>query len=219
MAAVMSVFFHLLLSTYAALFPICNPLGNAAIFVSITSSLNDAERRRQAFKGVLYMLALLLAFFAAGTWILTFFGISLDGVRIAGGLIVCRVGMQLLSPKKSDHHTPEEEAEAKSKPDVSFSPLALPLLAGPGSLSVVISMSASVRGDYVISYGAISAGIFLVCLTCLATLWQSKRLLDFLGVNGANALTRIMGFLLLCMGVQFIIAGVTGLIKTLVAGS
>lgn len=211
----MSVFFHLLVSTYAALFPICNPLGNAAIFVSITSSMSDADRRRQAFKGCVYMLGLLMVFFAAGTWVLHFFGISLDGVRIAGGLIVCRVGMLLLNPKKSDHHSPEEEAEAKTKPDVSFSPLALPLLAGPGALSVVISMSASVKNPLVPSYAAIATGIFLVCLTCLFTLWQSKRLLEFLGVNGANALTRIMGFLLLCMGVQFMISGIVNLLAGL----
>lgn len=193
--------------TYAALFPIANPLGNAAIFLSITDGEKSVLRRSQALKGSLYMLGILLLFFVGGNFIMRFFGITLDGVRIAGGLVVAHVGFKLMTPRKEDTHGPEEEAEAKAKPDISLSPLAIPLLAGPGSMAVVMSLSSYHPTVLHSGMGGIVAGILAVCATCWLTLREAELVLRVLGVNGANALTKIMAFLLLAIGVQLTLNG------------
>lgn len=193
--------------TYAALFPIANPLGNAAIFLSITPGEKSGLRRSQALKGSLYMLGILLMFYVAGTFIMKFFGITLDGIRIAGGIVVARVGIKLMNPRKEDTHQPEEEAEARSKPDISLSPLAIPLLAGPGSMAVVMSMSSYHLDPFGGGMFGIIAGIIAVCATCWIMLREAEWVLRVLGVNGANALTKIMAFLLLAIGVQLTLAG------------
>ena len=202
-----SEFLHSFAMTYAALFPIANPLGNAAIFLSITPGEKSGQRRSQALKGSIYMFLILLLFFIAGNFLMRFFGITLDGIRIAGGLVVAHVGFKLMTPKKEDTHGPEEEAEARAKPDISLSPLAIPLLAGPGSMAVVMSLSTFHPSAFQAGMAGIAAGIAAVCLTCWVMLREAEIVLRVLGVNGANALTKIMAFLLLAIGVQLTLNG------------
>lgn len=209
-----SDFFHAFVLTYAALFPICNPFGNAAIFLSITDGEKAAQRHQQALKGCLYMLGILLVFLVAGNAIMRFFGISLDGVRIAGGLVVAHVGFKLLSPKREDTHSKEENAEAVAKSDISLSPLAIPLLAGPGSMAVVMSLSSLQDSWFSVHMLGLAAGIFAVCLTCWLMLREADSVLGVLGVNGANALTKVMAFLLLAIGVQLAMDGTQGWMDT-----
>lgn len=206
--------FEIFLTTFAALFAICNPLGNAAIFLSITEGEKSALRQQQALKGCIYMLAILLAFFFFGQAIMSFFGLSLPGIRIAGGLVIVKIGFGLLAPKQVDTHSPEEHAEAVAKSDIAFSPLAMPLLAGPGSIATVIGLTAAKTSQSAWAYGEMLGAIIAVVLVCWVILANSERLLGLLGVNGANALTKIMGFILLCIGVQLLIDGVMQLVKT-----
>jgi multiple antibiotic resistance protein len=208
-----AVGFHLFFTTFATLFAICNPLGNAAIFLSITGGEKSDERRSQALRGCLYMLAILLAFFFFGQVIMQFFGLSLPGIRLAGGLVIMKIGFNLLTPSPKHNHSPEEHAEAIEKPDISFSPLAMPLLAGPGSIASVVGMAALIPHANVWDYGQVIAAIFAVVFVCWILLANAERLIGFLGVNGANALTKIMGFILLCIGVQLNIDGVLELVK------
>jgi len=206
----MADFIQLIVTTYAALFPICNPLGNAAIFLSMTDGEKRSQRAAQALKGSLYVFGILAGFLLAGTFILSFFGISLEGVRIAGGFVVASVGVRLLSSSRHQSQQPNEEAEAKEKPDISFTPLALPLLAGPGSIAVV--MTQSTQNPHVLSWPTLASliGIALISATCWIVLREADKVLGVLGVNGATALTKIMAFLLLCIGVQLMIAGIQG---------
>lgn len=193
--------------TYAALFPIANPLGNAAIFLSITPGEKSGQRHVQALKGCLYMFGILILFFVGGNLLMRFFGITLDGIRVAGGLVVAHVGFQLMQPRKENTHGPEEETEAKAKPDISLSPLAIPLLAGPGSMAVVMSLSSYHATAFQAGMLGIAAGIAAVCVTCWIMLREADLVLGVLGVNGANALTKIMAFLLLAIGVQLTLDG------------
>ncbi len=202
--------FNTFVATYAALFPICNPLGNAAIFLGLTEGQDAATRNSQARKGSLYMFALLFGFFVSGTTLMHFFGFSLEAVRIAGGLVILRVGFNLLTPSKEQTHPAEEEAEAQTKEDISFSPLALPLLAGPGALAVVMGMSSTIAAPDYGQYASITCAIATVCATCWACLRESAGLQRALGRTGMNALTRIMGFLLICIAIQLLIGGITG---------
>ena len=202
---------HLLVAVIATLFPITNPLGNAAIFLSITDGENREQRRQQAFKGCLYMFFILTAFFLGGDLIMKFFGLSLEGIRIAGGLVISKIGFDLLAPKREQTYSDEEHQEAKEKPDVSFSPLAMPLLAGPGAIASIMGMISLMPSRAPVNYLAIVGGVFLVCTISWLVLRESEYLMKWLGVNGANALTKIMGFILLCIGVQLVINGYLGI--------
>lgn len=207
----MEQYLHLAIATLATLFPITNPFGNAAIFISITENFSDAERRNQALKGCIYMFFIILIFFIGGSFIMKFFGLSLEGIRIAGGLVIGKIGFNLLNPKREDTHSDEEHIEAKEKKDISFSPLAMPLLAGPGAIASVMSMASLIPDNNMISYLAVSIGILISCIICWLVLRESELIMKILGVNGANALTKIMGFILLCIGVQLMIDGYLGL--------
>lgn len=207
----MAAFIHLILTTFLALFPITNPFGNAGIFLSLTAGQGTKERQRLALRGAIFMFCILESFLIGGGFILRFFDLSLAGIRIAGGLLIARFAFNQLQPKRENTQSDEEQAEAMEKEDISFSPLAIPLLAGPGAIATVMSISSLVQAPALVSYAAFSVGILLASIACWIVLRQAEGMVRFLGVNGANALTKIMGFLLLCIGVQLIINGIVEL--------
>lgn len=197
---------QLAIAALIALLPIINPFSTAPMFLAITEGDTDAERQEQAGKAVIYMICILVAFLVGGSMIMKFFGLSLPGLRIAGGILVAGVGMRMLYPKDNAEQTKAEHLESKRKRDVSFTPLAMPSLAGPGAISVTIGLTSLAKSwlDFV----SIIIGILLVAALVYATLRASTKLVKVLGVNGLHAMTKIMGFLILCVGVQFIVNGV-----------
>ena len=197
---------QLVIATAVALLPIINPFSTAPMFLAITEGHSEAERRAQATRSVIYMICILAAFLVGGTFIMKSFGLSLPGLRIAGGILVAGLGMGMLKPKEDDGQTQAERQETRSKRDVSFTPLAMPILAGPGAISVTIGMTSLASG--LMDYLSIMGGILLVAALIYITLRLSTRLVRLLGVTGLNAMTKIMGFLILCVGVQFIVNGV-----------
>lgn len=197
---------QLAIATLVALLPIINPFSTAPMFLAITKGYTDAERRMQARKAVIYMVCILVAFLVSGTFIMKFFGLSLPGLRIAGGILVAGVGMHMLHPKDEGDQTRAERLESKLKRDVSFTPLAIPSLAGPGAISVTIGLTS--LAENWLDFVSIIVGIFLVAILVYVTLRLSTRLVKVLGVTGLNAMTKIMGFLILCVGVQFVVNGV-----------
>jgi multiple antibiotic resistance protein len=196
-------------STVIALLPIVNPLAMIGLVISITANLTDEERNDQIRRACIYMFCILVAFLVAGSLIMGFFGISIPGLRIAGGLIVSYLGFRMLFPAETAISGPER-TEAIHKPDVSFTPLAMPGLSGPGSIAVVIGLSSTLQeGDYVlIGHALVVVGIAITALISYFVLRASTRLHALLGTTGINAVSRIMGFLLICIGVQFVINGV-----------
>ena len=196
------------LATYAALIPICDPLGNTPLFLAITQRNTAADRNRMALKAAIYMTLLLLFFFIAGNFILHFFGLSMEAVRISGGLVLALLGLKIMNSKHDGSSSPEEKAEAIHKEDISFTPLAMPLLAGPGSIAAVMGMG-SLYAPISAGAAGVGVGILLVSLTCFVILRHSPILMKIIGVNGAAALTKIMGLLLLCIGVQLTLNGLS----------
>ncbi len=207
----MEYWVHIILLTVSTLFPITNPFGNAGIFLSLTADQDSTRRRELAFKGALYMFCILEVSLLGGSWILNFFGLNMDGIRVAGGILIAHFGFAQLSPQPKPTHSPEEHQEALEKEDISFTPLAMPLLAGPGAIASIIGVSATIK-PVMASYVAATLGIVITCGICWVVLRESEQLMRFLGVNGANALTKIMGFLLLCIGVQLVISGVSAIL-------
>lgn len=196
----------LVIATVVALLPIINPFSTAPMFLAITEGDTGRKRLEQARRAVIYMICILLAFLLGGTYIMKSFGLSLPGLRIAGGIVVAGLGMGMLKSSDDGGQTQAERLESCSKRDVSFTPLAMPILAGPGAISVTIGLASIADG--LVDYASITLGILLVAALIYITLRLSSRLVKFLGVNGLNAMTKIMGFLILCVGVQFVVNGV-----------
>jgi multiple antibiotic resistance protein len=203
-------FLQLVLGTVIALLPIINPPASAPVFLAITEGDDESWRRKQAFRGACYMTGILVVFLIGGSFIMPFFGLSLPGLRIAGGLLICGIAFSMFAPKKDDEEERLRRAEAKAKRDISFSPLAMPMLSGPGSIAVTIGFSSLATSwlDYV----AIILGIIIVAVISFLVLSISSRLVSAIGTNFMSGLTKIMAFLLLCIGIQFIVNGVVGVI-------
>ena len=190
------------LATFAGLLPIANPFSTVVVFLALTARLSEEARGRQATLACLYALGVLLVFLFAGAVIMNFFGISIPALRVAGGLIVARVGFGMLSPPEPDGTLDP----APSRLDIAFTPLAVPMLSGPGSIAVTIGMAAG--AESVVDYFAVAAGIGLVIVVSWVILRSARSVNRMLGEQGIDALTRIMGFLLVCIGVQFIGIGI-----------
>jgi|SRR5690554_1460656 len=199
---------ELAIATVIALLPIINPFSTAPLFLAITEGDSEEDRKEQARKGVIYMIGILVSFLIGGTFIMQAFGLSMPGLRIAGGILVAGIGMRMLYPKDNSLQTREEHLESRRKRDISFTPLAMPSLAGPGAISVTLGLTSLASG--LLDFVAIILGILLVSAMVFVSLRLSTKLVGVLGVNGLHAMTKIMGFLILCVGVQFIVNGIVG---------
>ena len=195
------------LGTVIGLLPIINPLAAAPTFLAITEGDNDERRREQARKGCFYMVCILISTLIGGTVMMNFFGISIPGLRISGGILMAGIGMKMLDPHKpGSQEIIEEHEAARRKVDISFSPLAMPMLSGPGSIAVTIGFTSLATGW--IDYVALITGIVCVALITYIVLRLSGKIAGLIGPVGVNAMTKIMGFLIMCMGVQFVVNGV-----------
>jgi len=203
--------------TTLTLLPIINPVGTAVLLLGIGAHLDPASRERQVRKACIYATGILVAFLLLGTLIMEVFGISIPGLRIAGGLVIAFLGFRMLFPDAVPTMSPEALAEARAKADISFSPLAMPSLSGPGSIATVISMSSTIRHEeqgarVIVEHVGVVIGIAVAALVCYFVLHAAEQLSKKLGSAGIGAIARIMGFLMICIGVQFVINGVRELL-------
>lgn len=203
-----------------ALLPIVNPFSVIGMVLAITADLTPQEREHQIRRACIYMFCILAAFLVAGSLIMKFFGISIPGLRISGGLIVAYLGFRMLFPDPQPLSAPERN-EAIEKEDVSFTPLAMPGLSGPGSIALVVGLSARLQqgSDIVAAHLLVIVGIGITALISYWVLRSATRLQRMLGNTGINAVTRLMGFLLVCIGVQFAINGILEIMAEARAGS
>ena len=191
--------------------PIVNPFSTAPVFISMTAHVSSKERHMTATMACLYMGLLLLVFLFIGALILQFFGISLKSLRLAGGLVIAYIGFRMLFP--SEQVNPPENDEPKHDPrQLAFTPLALPMLCGPGSISVVLAMATQLSANEamlnkIVGYVVVAIGIILSAFICWLVLWSSGSVVRFLGKSGIEAITKLMGFLLICIGMEFVLSG------------
>ncbi|GAB3866407.1 MarC family protein [Nocardioides maradonensis] len=190
-----------------ALLPITNPIGAVAAFAGLTSGDDPAQVRRQAPLVALYVFAILGVFALLGSLVLDAFGISLPALQIAGGLVVGHSGFGMLN-QRAPITTPEAD-HAVAKTSVAFSPMALPLVAGPGAIGVVTALSARNPGvESRLALVVAAAGIAVVIGLALRF---ATPLIEKLGPSGVGALSRVMGFLILAIGVELVAHGVLAL--------
>ncbi|WP_436858582.1 MarC family NAAT transporter [Citrobacter tructae] len=203
--------------------PLANPLTTVALFLGLAGNMGAAERNRQSLMASIYVFAIMMVAYYAGQLVMNTFGISIPGLRIAGGLIVAFIGFRMLFPQPKGHESSAAEKqgeEREDKPDanIAFVPLAMPSTAGPGTIAMIISSASTVRHgstfpDWVITVAPplIFALVGVILWGCLRS---SGAIMRLVGKDGIEAISRLMGFLLVCMGVQFIINGVLEIIKT-----
>ncbi len=204
---------EIFLTVFAALFSVVNPFGAVPVFLAMSPGMSKTERKDTVLHASLYFLLILLAFFFAGSAILGFFGITLTSLRIAGGIIIFSSGAQLMSGKMRQSRAINQavEDEAIEKEDISFTPLAMPLLAGPGSISLVIGYFTEYN-DWV-SRGVTVFSIIVVTITVFSILRAAPMIFKLLGVAGIKAISRIMGFLVMAIGIELIISSVQQILK------
>lgn len=206
-----SNFWELILGTVIALLPLINPLAAAPTFLAITEGDTPTRRNQQLRMACIYMVTILVSFLIGGSFIMGFFGISIPGLRIAGGLLVAGIGSgMLLAPPRDPVENNKETEAARAKRDIAFSPLAMPMLSGPGAIAVTLGFT-SLAQDWM-DYIAIIIGILIVAAIIYSTLRVSGKIVLVIGLTGMNALTKVMGFLILCIGIQFVVNGVLGII-------
>ena len=204
--------------------PLANPLTTVALFLGLAGDMNFQERNRQARQASIYVFAIMVVAWYAGSAVLNTFGISIPGLRMAGGLIVAFIGFRMLFPAKPAGHSVEakhklDEQEATKEPvNIAFVPLAMPSTAGPGTIAMIISSATTVRSGVDFPAWVISVAPVLTFLLVSLILWVSLRssgaIMKLVGKSGIEAISRLMGFLLVCMGVQFIINGVLEVVRT-----
>ncbi len=199
-----NLFFYASL-TFGALLPVVNPFSTAPVFVTVTKGFSDGHRKQQARSAAIYMTVILLVALFTGAMVLEFFGITLPILRIGGGLVIARVGFSMLDAPADSTDAESELMYVPGTADVAFMPIALPMLAGPGSIALTIAMATERTG--LGSYIGMAIGIALVALVAWVILHFSTVVVGFIGKTGMNALTRIMGLLLICIGIQFVVSG------------
>jgi multiple antibiotic resistance protein len=191
---------HSAAATFLALFPIVDPFGGIPIFFTMTASWTAKERQKTAIKTGLWVFAILVTFLFFGRFVLYFFGISLPVIKIAGGLIVANTAWGMVTSHA--RITPEETHEAEVKDDISLTPLAMPLMSGPGAIGVVMALAAHV--DTEMSYLGMVIGIAAIALSVSLFFLLGGPLVKRLGPSAVGAINKIFGFLILAIAVQLV---------------
>lgn len=199
---------------------IANPVTSATVLLALTAHYPEAERNRQVFRAAIYVAIVLLVSFYAGSVVMRLFGISIPGLRLAGGLIVSYIGFGMLFPPDRTREPGAQVAPSDAMPtmplrDISFVPLTMPCTTGPGTIAFIISAASTIPTrsySYSVHLAVITVAV-LFTLEFWACLRGATTILRWLGQGGVDALSRVMGFLLVCIGVQFAINGAHELLQ------
>jgi multiple antibiotic resistance protein len=202
------------LAIFTALFSVVNPFGAIPIFLALTNDLDIKTRRNQALKTSIYMIIILLVFFFAGKLILNFFGIRIEDIRIAGGILISITAFQLVLPgsHKGKPIAKEVQEEGMEKDDISFTPMAMPVLSGPGAIAVIIGIFNETNAT--IGYINTVLSVILLAVFAYFILSYSEKIQKMLGKAGMAALSRMMGFIVLAIGVSMIMNGLLPLLRS-----
>ncbi|ELQ9312228.1 MarC family NAAT transporter [Serratia marcescens] len=200
------------------LLPLTNPLTSIAMFLGLSGRMTIVEQKTQSFMASIYVFLIMLVSYYGGQMVMHTFGISIPGLRIAGGLIVALIGFRMLFPQQSEQEAPEvvhksKELRKDNTTNIAFVPLAMPGTAGPGTIAMIISSASTMKNNplgfqnWVLFVGPIVTFLLIAIILWLC-LRSSAFIMRVVGRSGIEAISRLMGFLLICMGTQFIINGI-----------
>ncbi|MBS0232388.1 MAG: MarC family protein [Proteobacteria bacterium] len=206
------------LVAFPALFSIVNPFGGALIYSQITLGRPHPERVALAWRVATYSAIVMLVSLLIGATLMSFFGVSIDALRVAGGTVVAVSGWRMLyNPQESEDRKQDHASNARPSvawnTDIAFFPLTMPFTTGPGTISVAIALSAnrpSTTEALLPFFAGAGSAAVAVALIVGASYASADRLVSLLGPGRARILTRLSAFLLLCIGVQILMTGIQG---------
>lgn len=201
--------------SFVTLLVIIDPFMIVPVFIGLTRNDSSLKRERIARKTCVIAMILLVFFALAGDYLLDVMGISEPAFRIAGGFLLLLAGVEMVMAKSTGSRIPTnaEEKEAIDRDDISVFPLAIPLIAGPGSMtSIVVLMREAEHRGATVEMGVILIAIFVLFLTYIA-MRMAEKLMKLLGVTGMNVLTRVFGVIVAALATQYIVHGVTAVVK------
>ena len=205
---------ELFIYLFASLFSVLNPIGAVPIFVGMTTNFEKKERLRVSLWTSINVLLILIISYFVGQYVLSFFGITINALRIAGGIIIANSGFALLNTNfnKTRGINKKVEMESQSRSDISLTPLAIPILAGPGSISLLIAFYQEHHAKVTDIVSSILA-IVMVSAVIYLILRSAHYLAKALGPSGIIAISRIVGFLTIAIGIQYIISSVLSIVR------
>ena len=200
--------FELLLDTFLLLFIVIDPIGLAPMFAALTQGESDAWRRRMAVRATAIAALVLIVFALLGDRLLAALNIGLPAFRIAGGVLLLLLAIDMVFARHSGVRAPtlREQAEAEHRKDISVFPLAIPLIAGPGAITTVL-LTAGSRNESLAATAALLVMLAVVLGLALVSLLLSSRIVRLLGETGANVVSRVLGIVLAALAVQFMLDG------------
>jgi multiple antibiotic resistance protein len=203
------------LHAFASIFTIVNPVGGLITFISLTSGLNATERRDIAWRAVTIACALAIIFAVSGDLILRAFGATVDSLRVAGGILLFMVAVDMMHARISrESVTAEEIKDAAKKEDISVFPIAMPLLTGPGAITTAIVL---IRTGRTLDFKIIVIAAMLLTFAISYFIFRSAdRVNRLLGITGALVVTRVMGLLLAAIAVNFIAVGTWNIYRSMI---
>lgn len=192
---------------FMAFFAVMNPISNTPLFLALTSHNNTITRRKVALQSVLVAFGIIFLFILAGNSIFKIFGITLPAFKITGGILITMIGFEALQGKSSNVQTPDMKAHEQSHDSdlsVAVSPLGIPLLAGPGTITTAVNFVSS--GDTIHMIITTLTFALLCAITYMCFIF-SREIQQFLGQIGINVVIRLMGLILAVVGVEMLITG------------
>lgn len=196
----------LFISALVTLLVVIDPPGAAPIFASLTTNATDAARRAMAWRSVLIASGILLGFAAFGEPFLGALGISLDAFRVAGGIMLFLIAVDMVFEKRTKRR--EERAQSVEQEDVSVFPMAMPMIAGPGSIAAVMLLTS--RADTAIEYAAVYGALAIVLVLTLVALLAAGPIMRRVGAKVEAMITRLLGVILAALAAQIVIDGLKG---------
>lgn len=212
----METVFPFALWCFTSLFTITSPLSTMPVFLTMTQSLDEKERRAVAIRSTLVACCALLLFVLAGQFLFKFFGISTNGFRIVGGIIIFRIGFDMLQAKYTPMNLRKEEIKEYAN-DVSVAPLGIPLLCGPGAIANAIVLMQEAHSFEMKT--ALIVAIVLVYVVTFCLLRWAGQLVKFVGETGNNVMMRLMGLILMVIAVECFVSGARPILTEILHGS
>lgn len=212
----METVFPFALLCFTSLFTITSPLSTMLLFLTMTQSLDEKERRAVAIRATLVACCALLLFVLAGQFLFKFFGISTNGFRIVGGIIIFRIGFDMLQAKYTPMNLRKEEIKEYAN-DVSVAPLGIPLLCGPGAIANAIVLMQEAHSFEMKT--ALIVAIVLVYVVTFCLLRWAGQLVKFIGETGNNVMMRLMGLILMVIAVECFVSGARPILTEILHGS
>ncbi|MEJ8475953.1 MarC family protein [Roseibium algae] len=206
-----------IINAFATLFVTIDPVGLAPMFLAVTAGLSATERRRVAIRATVTAAGILMLFYFAGQTVLNVLGISVSAFRVAGGILLFIIAIEMVFGKRAERksETAEKaigEHTAADLHEVAIFPLAIPLIAGPAAISAIILLSG--QAPDTLAYAGLGAVIVIILASCMLTFFLADKIERLMGDTAQLVITRLLGVLLAALSVQFIADGILVLVRT-----